>query len=199
MTGQPIWIAIPTFKRPSELRHLLETLAKLVQRQDVMVLVADNDGGAAEGVAVAAALQRDGYPLPFSVLRVAEPGLCSVRNAICDVAMADPAMRFIAMIDDDEWPQPGWLDALLACQAQVGADVVAGPVDFHFTGKPPRWAGQTLVFRPEQRAWGATGTASSKARLNRETRHFSMVRLLMIIHARDDAHRFCRQIMAKAG
>ena len=157
MTGQPIWIAIPTFKRPSELRHLLETLAKLVQRQDVMVLVADNDGGAAEGGALAEALQRDGYPLPLSVLRVAEPGLCSVRNAICDAAMADPAMRLIAMIDDDEWPQSGWLDALLACQAQVGADVVAGPVDFHFTGKPPRWAGQTLVFRPEQRAWGATG------------------------------------------
>lgn len=157
MTGQPIWIAIPTFKRPSELRHLLETLAKLVQRQDVMVLVADNDGGAAEGGALAEALQRDGYPLPLSVLRVTEPGLCSVRNAICDAAMADPAMRFIAMIDDDEWPQPGWLDALLACQAQVGADVVAGPVDFHFTGKAPRWAGQTLVFRPEQRAWGATG------------------------------------------
>ncbi len=157
MTGKPIWIAIPTFRRPRELRHLLETLAKLVRRQDVMVLVADNDGSGAEGVAVAEALQRGGYPLPLSVWRVAEPGLCSVRNAICDVAMADPAMRFIAMIDDDEWPQPGWLDALLACQAQVGADVVAGPVDFHFTGKPPRWAGQTLVFRPEQRAWGATG------------------------------------------
>ncbi|HWV12859.1 MAG TPA: glycosyltransferase [Sphingobium sp.] len=157
MTGKPIWIAIPTFRRPAELRHLLETLARLVQRQDVMILVADNDGGTAQGVAVAEALLRDGYPLPLSVLRVAEPGLCSVRNAICDAAMADPAMRFIAMIDDDEWPQSGWLDALLACQAQVGADVVAGPVDFHFTGKPPRWAGQTLVFRPEQRAWGATG------------------------------------------
>ena len=157
MMGKPVWIAIPTFKRPGELRHLLETLARLVQRQDVMVLVADNDGGAAEGGALAEALQGDGYPLPLSVLRVTEPGLCSVRNAICDAAMADPAMRFIAMIDDDEWPQPGWLDALLACQAQVGADVVAGPVDFHFTGKPPRWAGQTLVFRPEQRAWGATG------------------------------------------
>ena len=157
MMGKPVWIAIPTFKRPGELRHLLETLARLVQRQDVMVLVADNDGTAAEGAAVAEGLLRDGYPLPLSVLRVTEPGLCSVRNAICDAAMADPAMRFIAMIDDDEWPQPGWLDALLACQAQVGADVVAGPVDFHFTGKPPRWAGQTLVFRPEQRAWGATG------------------------------------------
>ncbi len=157
MMGKPIWIAIPTFRRPTELRHLLETLARVVQRQDVMVLVADNDGQAAEGAAVVEALQASDYPLPLSLLRVTEPGLCSVRNAICETAMADPAMRFIAMIDDDEWPQPGWLDALLTCQAQVGADVVAGPVDFHFTGKPPRWAGQTLVFRPEQRAWGATG------------------------------------------
>ena len=157
MMGKPIWIAIPTFKRPAELRHLLETLARLVRRKDVMVLVADNDGQAADGAAVVEALRGDGYPLPLRLLRVAEPGLCSVRNAICETAMADPAMRFIAMIDDDEWPQPGWLDALLACQAQVGADVVAGPVDFHFTGKLPRWAGQTLVFRPERRSWGATG------------------------------------------
>ena len=167
--SKPIWIAIPTFRRPVELRHLLETLAKLVQRPDVMVLVADNDGEDAGGTAVVQALQRDGYPLPLTLLPVPEPGLCAVRNAICETAMADPAMRFIAMIDDDEWPQPGWLDALLACQAQVGADVVAGPVDFHFTAKPPRWAQQTLVFRPEQRAWGATGMlwASNNLLVNR--------------------------------
>lgn len=155
--GKPIWIAIPTFRRPTELRHLLETLAKQVQRRDVMVLVADNDGDAAEGIAVAKTLRDEGYPLPLTLLPVQEPGLCSVRNAICKAAMADPQMRFIAMIDDDEWPQPGWLDALLSCQAQVGADVVAGPVDFHFTAEPPRWARQTLVFRPERRAWGSTG------------------------------------------
>ena len=154
--GKPVWIAIPTFRRPIELRHLLETLADVVQREDVMLLVADNDGEAREGAAVVRAILDEGYRLPITVLPVAEPGLCAVRNAICRAAMADPAMRFVAMIDDDEWPQPGWLDALLACQARVGADVVAGPVDFHFLGQPPRWARETLVFRPEQRAWGAT-------------------------------------------
>jgi len=155
--GKAIWIAIPTFRRPAELRHLLATLSAVVNRRDVMLLVADNDGQAQQGAAVVQALQQEGYPLPITLLPVHEPGLCAVRNAICATAMADPAMRFIAMIDDDEWPQPGWLDALLTCQAQVGADVVAGPVDFHFTGDPPRWARQTLVFKPEQRAWGATG------------------------------------------
>lgn len=155
--GKEIWIAIPTFRRPAELRHLLQTLAAVVERRDVMLLVADNDGEAQQGAAVVEALKQEGYPLPVTLLSVPEPGLCAVRNALCATAVSDPAMRFVAMIDDDEWPQIGWLDALLTCQAQVGADVVAGPVDFHFTGKPPRWALQTLVFRPEQRAWGATG------------------------------------------
>ncbi|EZP71422.1 Glycosyl transferase [Sphingomonas paucimobilis] len=155
--GKAIWIAIPTFRRPAELRHLLDSLAKLVRRDDVMLLVADNDGARMEGAGVVEALRQAGYPLPLTLLPVPQPGLCAVRNAICAAAMADPAMRFIAMIDDDEWPQPGWLDELLSCQARIGADVVAGPVDFHFRGSPPRWARETLVFRPEQRAWGATG------------------------------------------
>lgn len=154
--GKPIWIAVPTFRRPAELRHLLETLAMVVRRDDVMLLVADNDGSAQEGASVVWQLEAEGYPLPVTVLPVPEPGLCAVRNAICAAAMADPAMRFLAMIDDDEWPEASWLDALLVCQARTGADVVAGPVDFHFVGKPPRWARQTLVFRPEQRSWGAT-------------------------------------------
>ena len=105
MMGKPVWIAVPTFRRPAELRHLLETLAKLVQRQDVMVLVADNDGDAAEGAVVVEALRASGYPLPLTLLPVAEPGLCSVRNAICDVAMADPAMgaafeRFVRLEEE---------------------------------------------------------------------------------------------------
>lgn len=154
--GKAIWIAIPTFRRPAQLRHLLEMLAEVVQRHDVMLLVADNDGDAQEGAAVVETLRGQAYPLPITLLPVPAPGLCAVRNAICATALADPAMRFIAMIDDDEWPQPGWLDALLGCQARIGADVVAGPVDFHFVGQPPRWARETLVFRPEERAWGAT-------------------------------------------
>lgn len=121
-----------------------------------MVLVADNDGQTRTGAAVVSQLRQEGYRLPVTLLPVPEPGLCAVRNAICETALADPAMRYVAMIDDDEWPQAGWLEALLACQQQVGGDVIAGPVDYHFIDSPPRWARETLVFRPEQRAWGAT-------------------------------------------
>ena len=154
--GKAIWVAVPTFRRPAELRHLLETLAAVVQRDDVMLLVADNDSEHRQGAQVVESILLEGYPLPVTLLPVPEQGLCAVRNAICKAALSDAAMRFIAMIDDDEWPQPGWLDELLTCQARIGADIVAGPVDFHFVERPPRWARQTLVFRPEQRAWGAT-------------------------------------------
>lgn len=154
--GKPIWIAIPTFRRPRQLRHLLETLPAVVAGKDAMLLVADNDPERQEGAAVVRDLIESGYELPVTLLPVPEPGLCAVRNAIVAAALGDPAMRFLAMIDDDEWPQPGWLDALLACQAAVDADVVAGPVDSMFVGPAPRWAHETLVFRAEERPAGVT-------------------------------------------
>ncbi|WP_176591006.1 glycosyltransferase family 2 protein [Sphingobium sp. EM0848] len=170
-----IWIAIPTFRRPERLTHLLQTLPGVAGRHDVMVLVADNDPERLEGVAVVQQMQAEGYPLPLTLLTVGQPGLCAVRNAIADTALADPAMRFIAMIDDDEWPQPGWLDALLICQAQVGADVVAGPVDSCFVGNPPRWAKETLVFRPEERPWGAAPMLWASNNLLVSRRAFAML------------------------
>ena len=44
-------------------------------------------------------------------------------------------MTFMAMIDDDEWPEPGWLDEFLAVQKQTGADVLQGSI--LFVGKRP--------------------------------------------------------------
>ena len=98
-----IWIAIPTYRRPGQLRHLLESLATVVQHDDVQLLVADNDPVAQEGAMVAHEMQDDpDYPLPIRILHVPEPGLCSVRNAIVATALAAPAMQYLAMIDDDE-------------------------------------------------------------------------------------------------
>lgn len=132
-------------------------MAQVVRRDDVLLLIAENDAAGQEGAAIARALEAGGYPLPLHVMIVEQPGLCAVRNAIAAAAMADPAMRLLAMIDDDEWPQPGWLDALIASQAATGADAIGGPVDPHFIASPPpHWAMQTLVFRPEERPEGLT-------------------------------------------
>ncbi|RIJ43461.1 glycosyltransferase, partial [Maribellus luteus] len=52
-----------------------------------------------------------------------EPGVANARNAA--LAVAKGAM--IAFLDDDEEAPPGWLAALIAAQARLGADAVFGP------------------------------------------------------------------------
>ncbi len=148
-------IGIPTFRRPGQLRHLLDAVARLDGLDEALLLVADNDAGG-EGAAVAAAMA-EGFPIPVEVIRVAEPGLCHVRNAIVAHALAVPGMQRLAMLDDDEWPEPQWLTALTAVQQRTGAAVVGGPVMPVFPEGEPEWAGQTLVFRPEQRPEGSAG------------------------------------------
>ena len=54
-----IWIAIPTFRRPGQLRHLLESLAAVVPHEDVQLLVADNDPVGQVGAMVAHEMQDD--------------------------------------------------------------------------------------------------------------------------------------------
>jgi len=46
---------------------------------------------------------------------------------------------FVAFVDDDEVPEPRWLDELLRVQRGHGADAVAGPVLRHFDEPPPAW------------------------------------------------------------
>ena len=146
-------IAIPTFRRPDQLRHLIEAIAKLDRLDDAALLVADNDAGG-EGAAVAAAMAEKGFPIPVEVIRVPEPGLCHVRNAIVAHALSMEGMQRLVMIDDDEWPEPQWLAALLTVQQRADAAVVGGPVIPVFPEGTPDWAEQTLVFRPEQRPEG---------------------------------------------
>jgi glycosyltransferase involved in cell wall biosynthesis len=145
-------IAVPTFRRPGQLQHLIEAVAKLDRLDGAMLLVADNDVEG-EGAAVATTMAGS-FPIPIEVIRVPEPGLCHARNAIVAHALTVPGMQRLAMIDDDEWPEPQWLASLLAVQERTGAGIVGGPVTPVFPEGAPDWAGQTLVFRSEQRPEG---------------------------------------------
>ncbi|MGH6612745.1 glycosyltransferase family 2 protein [Sphingomonas sp.] len=150
-------IAIPTFRRPERLRQLLTSLARMKVTDDASILIADNDAAGRAGATLAEAVRAGGYALPIEIIIVAEPGLCAVRNAIVETALAHPDMRHLVMIDDDEWPEADWLGELLAVQRRTGADVVGGPVYPHFADRKPGWVRETLVFRPESRPEGATG------------------------------------------
>ncbi len=128
-------ICIATYRRPDGLRRLLESLATLTFQAGpaprISVVVVDND-------AAATALHPPAG-FPFGIAHHIEPtrGLAAVRNACLDHAPADADA--VAFVDDDEWVEPGWLDALLAMQRATGAEVIQGPVKPAYLLPPPPW------------------------------------------------------------
>jgi GT2 family glycosyltransferase len=118
-------ISIATCKRPQPLSQLLDGIAKQKftrsPQPEIRVVVIDNDAaGSAREVC------RE-HPLPWPLTHIVEPkrGIASARNrGLRNAQDAD----WVALIDDDEVPDPAWLDELLWAQVTFGADVVTGPV-----------------------------------------------------------------------
>lgn len=142
-------ILVTTFRRPSDLERLLESLRNVEEPRDVRVevIVVDNDSAeSARGVVERAASERTRWPIRY----VCEPctGIAHARNkAVVEAARAD----FIAFIDDDERALPRWLAELLRIQAATDADVVAGPVRPRFDDAPA-WLVRSGLFNRSERA-----------------------------------------------
>lgn len=130
-------VAVPTFRRPKSLMRLLGALAALDTRANVTVVVADNDAERHEGFDACAALQDYRWPLDRFI--APERGIAQVRNALVERALAHEC-DFIAMLDDDEWPEPRWLDAFLDVQRATGADALHGDIMRDFEVAPGRLA-----------------------------------------------------------
>jgi succinoglycan biosynthesis protein ExoM len=134
-----IAICIATCERPEGLRRLLTAIAGQdlggTAAPAVDVIVVDNCA-TGSGSAVCDDL-RPAFPFRLRCYREGQRGIPHARNAA--FARVAPATELVAFVDDDEVPEPGWLDALLTVQAEHGADVVAGPVVPRFTAEPPRW------------------------------------------------------------
>jgi GT2 family glycosyltransferase len=56
-------------------------------------------------------------------------GIAQTRNILIEYALMTDA-PFIAMIDDDEWPQKDWLDRFLDCAHATCADLLQGSIQF---------------------------------------------------------------------
>ncbi|HEY5339289.1 MAG TPA: glycosyltransferase family 2 protein [Rhizomicrobium sp.] len=132
-------VAIPTFRRPESLLHLLRALELLHTTANVTVLVADNDGETREGFDLCAALRLTGYRWLLDSIVVPERGIAQVRNALVARILTRHPCDFVAMIDDDEWPAPEWLDEFLRVQKQTGADALQGTIKRVFEKDPGGW------------------------------------------------------------
>ena len=143
-----VTVAIPSFRRPIGLKRLLLALEKLETKANVRILVADNDAERREALALCQDLRADGYRWPLECVVAPERGIAQARNALVEHVLANGPADFIAMLDDDEWPEPGWLDAFLAVQQATNADALHGAVLRDFEQEPGTWASSSHGIAP---------------------------------------------------
>ena len=128
-----------TYKRPDGLAALLKGLDNQTfssvpaPRWDIVI--ADNEGSAE----ARATCETFGKSSPIPITYVHEPrrGISHARNACLDHVPGDG--DFFEMIDDDEIPEPDWLEQLLRAQLDTGADTVLGRVLPIFDASAPAW------------------------------------------------------------
>lgn len=128
LSRQGLAVGLCTYRRPAGLLRLLDGIAISAKSLPVapQIIVVDNDGtDLSVGGAVSAFAGRSGLAVHYSV--TTQPGISAARNAV--FAEAERlGVRFVAMIDDDEWPTEPWLRELVDRQASERAVVVGGPV-----------------------------------------------------------------------
>jgi hypothetical protein len=125
--------------------RLLTALEKLETTSDVTIIVADNDAEKHEGFD--ACTEIAGYRWKLDHFIAPLRGIANVRNALVARALAHDC-DFVAMLDDDEWPDPHWLDAFLRTQAETDADALHGCILREFETAPGRMARSLDGIRP---------------------------------------------------
>ena len=169
-----VGICIATYRRPDGLRALLDGLTRLVfpsgTMPEISVVVVDNDpSGTARGICEAIST---GFPFPLMYLIEQKPGISSARNRGIDAVVRE--VDVIAMIDDDEVPDPTWLDELILARASYGAHIILGRVCPLFPSDAPRWIVEGGFFQSVPARTGSTtraggaGNCLMDARLFRE-------------------------------
>jgi succinoglycan biosynthesis protein ExoM len=139
-------ICIITYQRPEGLRQLLAAIERLtferIEPPQIEVVVIDNDRAGAAGEFCDRLRAEFRWPLVCGI--ETQRGISYARNRA--IATASAAAEFLVAIDDDEVPEPQWLEQLLLVQQQYRADVVAGPVLPRFSPDAPRWVQQGGFF-----------------------------------------------------
>ena len=136
-----------TCLRPDGLLRLLEGLDRQQfdkrSRPSLHVFVVDNDRDGSARDVVENFSSASGLSLHYDI----EPqrGIPFARNHAVGMAM-EAGTDYVAIIDDDEVPEPDWLDELLDAIDRHGADIVTGPVIAHYVEPAPAWVEEGAFF-----------------------------------------------------
>lgn len=157
-----IAVCVITYQRPEGLARLLDGLNRLTFAgipPDLRIVVVENDEAGPAKKVCEEVRSRLRWPLEYTK----EPcrGIPYARNKA--VACAKDEADFVAFIDDDEVPEPNWLDELIHVQREYDADVVTGPVLPHFMDEVPAWIVKGRFYERQRHA---TGTRLDRAFTN---------------------------------
>jgi glycosyltransferase involved in cell wall biosynthesis len=146
-----IAICVTTYQRPEGLKRLLAGLNQLtfsyVEHPHIEVIVVDND--AKRSAEAVCENLKPGLKWPLKYFTESQRGISYARNKA--IVSASPDADFVAFIDDDEVPEPNWLEELLSVQQTYNADVVGGPVLPRFlTDDVPQWVIKGKFFEPQR-------------------------------------------------
>jgi glycosyltransferase involved in cell wall biosynthesis len=137
-----ISVCVCTFKRPLPLKRLLMELGRqhTCGLFTYSIVVADNDLAKSAEAIVAEMRLACVVPIKYCV----EPrrNIALARNKVVENAEGD----YIALIDDDEFPEPTWLLTLFRISSEHNVDGVLGPVKRHFDEAPPAWLKKSTIY-----------------------------------------------------
>ena len=137
-----IAVCICTYQRPEFLMRLLDDLGR--QKTDgaftYSIVVADNDkGGSAKQVVEEA---RSRLLIPVKYCSEPDRGIARARNKVIENAEGD----YVALIDDDEFPEPYWLLNLLRTYQRYRVAGVLGPVKRFLEPEAPQWLRRSSLY-----------------------------------------------------
>ena len=133
-----VCLCVPTFRRPEGLRKLLAHVERLSYAGAINVIVVDND---AEGRAGAAVVEQMATTFRFPLTCIVESRrgqTYAYNSAFVNACRAAPAPDYVAVLDDDEYPDPNWLSEMIRVAGEFRADIVGGPV-FPVFDNPGHW------------------------------------------------------------
>jgi len=159
-----IAVCVASYRRPEGLFALLGALDAQVfepPQPTLRIVVVDNDPACSARSVCEEARRWLRHPLHY--LHEKRPGIPIARNAAVAAALDLP---WLAFVDDDERPEPRWLDALRRAQHEQSADLVAGPVLPAFESEPPGWIrrGRFLEYEPSGAHSARTGNLLVRTR-----------------------------------
>ncbi len=136
MIDQPsatVGVCIPTFRRNSRLRALLDDLARQDHPPDQVIVVDNDAAGAARAVVDECRGARPPFSIDYDVQPV--PNISLTRNRTVQLAHTE----WLAFIDDDERAPPDWIRRLLQAAGDHRADVILSPVLPQVPPTAPSW------------------------------------------------------------